>query len=181
MALNPYVDPGPWGRVSVGPLTLPGVVISIDGAEKPELWDFQKATASSGATSVWKGTKLAEGIKVLLEAPSLESFAGLYVLRDLLRPKAGTLPPSLAIVNGAINFNGITTVATALIGQPKPAPNNSWRIEITFCEYSPPKPAKAGPASGNVRTGTTKVETENDRLAAQLAAAVNAAKTAGNP
>lgn len=181
MPLNPYDDPGPWGAIYVGPELLPGIVISVDGAERPELWDFQKGTASSNAVSVWKGTELAKAIKIVLEAPTRESFARLYVIRDLLRPKGGTLPPSLSIVNGAINFNEITRISTALIGQPKPAPNLSWRIELTLCEYSPSKPAKAGPASSNVRSGSKKVETENDRLAAQLGAAVKAASVAGNP
>lgn len=178
---NPYVDPGPWGQVYLGPELLPGVVISIDGAERPEVWDFQKGTASSNAVSVWKGTDIAKAIKIVLEAPTQESFARLYVIEALLRPKGGTLPPSLSIINAAVNFNGITRISTALIGQPKPAPNLSWRIELTLCEYSPSKPAKAGPASSNVKTGNPKQPTENDRLAAALAAAVNTAKTAGNP
>ncbi len=60
--LNPYRDPTPWGTVRIGGLAIPGTILSIDGAERPEEWDVQKPTEKSGATTVWKGTKVADAI-----------------------------------------------------------------------------------------------------------------------
>ncbi len=170
--LNPYVDPGPWGFVEIGGYRLLGVVRSIDGAEKPEEWNYAKGTASSGATSTWKGTKLAESIKIALEAPSFASFEGLYTLRDTLRPKIGNKPPALTITNAIINFNGITRVASVNIGQPKPVAGLSWQIEIILSEFNPPKPANVGTNTGAV---TGKKKSANDLLAEELQKAMNAA------
>ncbi|MEQ9321675.1 MAG: hypothetical protein RIF41_21085 [Polyangiaceae bacterium] len=147
---NPYVDSGPWGIVEIGGLPLPGIVISIDGAEKPEEWNVQKATAKSGAATVWKGTKLAESIKIELALPTLESFDRYYQMRDVLRPKLGTKPPTYSIVNPAINFNGITRVSCRNIGMPKWVEStNYWKGLVEVLEYSPPKPANTGVAGSS--------------------------------
>lgn len=168
---NPFLDPGPWGSVLVGGTALPGIVRTIDGAEKPEEWTFQKGSGSNNATSVWKGTKLAEAIKIVLEAPDRTSFDALYAMRDALRPKIGKKPPSLAIESPVINFNGITRISSALIGQPAWNEGRcSWTIELTFCEYNPGKKTNAGAAGP--AAGATKTPTENDVLADQLAAAM---------
>lgn len=147
-ALNPYVDPGPWGFVEIGGFRLPGVVRSIDGAEKPEEWSVQKASAKSNATTVWKGTKLAESIKIGIELPNREAFARYYELALLLRPKIGTKPPSHVVANPIINFSGITRVSTGNVAPPKPSANNSWFGEVTLVEYNPEKDANTGPAGG---------------------------------
>lgn len=174
--LNPFIDPSPWGKVEVGGFELP-FVLSVDGAERPEEWSFQKGTASSGATSVWKGTKLAEAIKILVGATKIAHFEGLYTLRDTLRPKLGSKPPSLTIVSPVINFNGITRVASALIGQPKHVkPGNYWTLEITLCEYNPSKPTNAGPAGAAKTKGAPD---PNADLKAQVQKALDKAAKLG--
>jgi hypothetical protein len=181
--LNPFVFDGQWGQVVVGGVTLPGVVTSIDGANKPEEWNVQKGTGSSGATTVWKGTKLAEDIKIAIALHDGVSFDDYYTLRDTLRPKLGKKPPSLSIVSPVINFNGITRVACKDISAPKWEPSGGyWTGEISLIEYNPSKPTNTGrasaasPAGGAAGAGGAGgAETENDRLAKQLQGAMDEA------
>lgn len=145
--LNPYEDSSPWRVIDIGGLRVPGVVQSIDGHEKPETWDVNKGTEKSGATIVWKGTGLASSIKIVTALHDASSFAAYYALRDALRPKLGTKPPSLLIVNPALNFAGITRVACVNVGSPRwVASGGYWTGEITVIEYAPEKPANTGPA-----------------------------------
>lgn len=180
--LNPYIDPDPWGTVMIGGLQVMGIITAIDGHTKPEEWSVQKGTSSSGATTVWKGTKIAEAIKITVAMIDAGDFESYYVMRDTLRPKLGTKPPSLSIVHPAINAVSITRIACVDVGPPKPAAGLSWSYEITLIEYNPTAPAKAGPA-GAAKGGAAGAgggaagQTENEKAAAELAAAVAKAKS----
>jgi hypothetical protein len=154
---NPYIDASPWGVVDVGGLRLPGVVVSVDGVDKPEDWNVQKPTSKAGATTVWKGTKLAEQIKIVVALPNDDAFRDYYTVRDVLRPKLGTKPPTLSIVNPIINFSGVTRVSCRNVGAPKwVAAGGYWTGEVLLLEYNPPKPANTGVAGqqkNNVSVG----------------------------
>ncbi len=147
--LNPYIDAGPWGRVEISGMPLPGIIQSIDGADKPEDWSVQKGTAKSNATTVWKGTKLAESIKIMTALTNAEAFAQYYDIRNLLRPKIGVKPPSLLISSPVLNFSGITRIAIKNILPPKWVSGAGyWTGEIELIEFNPEKPANTGPAGG---------------------------------
>ena len=175
--LNPYVDAGPWGAIFIGALQLPGVVASVDGAEKPEEWSVQKGTSSSGATTVWKGTKLAESIKIALKLHDANSAVQYYVLRDTLRPQIGKKPPSHLIINPQINFNGIISISVKNIAPPKWVPAGGyWDGSIELIEYNPSKPANAGPATGAWKDSAT--HDPNADVKAALQGALDAAAKA---
>lgn len=170
--LNPFVDPSPWGVVDIGGMRVPGVVLSIDGHEKPEKWNVQEPTEKSGATTVWKGTKLADSIKIVTAITNAEAFAAYVVLRDTLRPKLGTKPPSHVIVHPAVNFSGITRVSCGNVGPPKwVASGGYWTGEITLVEYNPPKPTNTGVASAPKPGGAGATDPNAD-VKAELAAVV---------
>lgn len=142
---NPFRDPGPWGIVTIGGLTLPGVVQSIDGAVRPEEWMIQKGISVSGAVTVWRGTQLAETIKIVVQLLDAKDFDGWYDVRDVLRPKIGRKPPALTIVNPSINFGGITRIACRYVADPKfVKADNSWTGELAMVEFRPPRPIAAG-------------------------------------
>lgn len=172
-ALNPYIDPGPFGRCTIGGAEL-GVIVSIDGAEKPEDWTFQKGTSGNNAVSIWNGTKLAENIVLKIKLYNSAQYAQHEVVRRTLRPKAGEKPPSLPIVNGIINGEGIVTVAR------RSAPpavwvqaGNYWIATVTLCEFNETRPAKAGKAGGAQYEQTPKktaAEREFEQLAKEAAA-----------
>lgn len=152
---NPYVDSGPWGTAELGGLLLPGLILSIDGADRPEEWDVQKPTEKSGGATVWKGTKLADSIKIALALYDEAEFEGYNQLRRVLRPEPGQKPPTHTIVNGIINFNEITRVSLRNIAAPKWEKSGGyWKGEITLIDFSPPKPANTG-AAGPAKPGSS--------------------------
>ena len=158
---NPYRDSGPWGRVAIGGIVLPGVVLSIDGAERPEEWDVQKPTEKSGATTVWKGTNLANAIKIVLALHDEASVDRYYEVRDALRPKQGTRPPALPIDSPIINFAGITRVSCRNPAPPKwVAAGAYWTGTITVIDFSPPKEADTGVARPGGRGGRGEYHVE---------------------
>lgn len=163
---NPYDSWKEWGLVTVGGFLLPGVILSIDGHEKPEEWIIQKGIEVSHATVIWRGTKLAESIKIVTNLHNRAEFNKYWEFAAVVRPKIGKKPPSLSIVNAAINFSGIMRVTIRLPGPPKPSAGLSWTAEIDLCEFNPPRLAKVGPAD------PPKAKTENDILAEELAGAV---------
>lgn len=145
--LNPYDDRGPFGKIDLGGLRLPGVVVALDGIDVPEVWQVQAATAKSGASTVWKGSGLAESIKITIALSNREAYA-IYVdqVAPALRPKRGEKPPALLIVNPLVNFNGISRVACKNVGAPKwVASGGYWTADIEVIEFQPPKPAAGGP------------------------------------
>ena len=145
---NPYDDPSSWGQVFIGGLLLPGVVEKIDGCEKPEQWNVQKATEKANASTVWKGTELAESMEIVMRLPTRASFAALIEVRDTLRPKIGKKPPSLSIVNPKVNWSGITRVSCRDVTSPEWNESGGfWTSTVKLIEYNPPKPTNTGPAS----------------------------------
>lgn len=149
---SPYEDD--WGRFQLDTLLFPGVVISVDGCERPYEWAVQKATGKGGATTVFKGEKSAESIKFVCELPHTESFEHLYVFRDAIKPAQGGKPPTLPLINPVCNFNGVCNIALKQFGQPKWEPDRaSWTVEIEFTEDRPSTPAATGPADP-AKTGT---------------------------
>lgn len=144
---NPYVDHGPWGRITIGGLRIPGIVLSIDGAKKPAEWTTQKATARSNGTTIFKGIKNAETITIVTALHDLESFAAYYEVRDALRPPS-VKPPSHMIENAAINFSRITRVSTIDVEPPTWVKQGGyWSGTVVLVEFNPEKPANTGPAS----------------------------------
>lgn len=186
--LNPYISHAEWGLVLIGDNPVPGVVTTIEGASKPEEWSVQKGTSASNATTVWKGTKLAESIKITTNLFDVLQVDAWYVLRDQLRPKLGTLPPSYTVVNAHINWAGITRVAVVNITPPKwLGASNSWEGTVELIEYNPSKPAKAGPAKAASPSGGQGVAaasngspppSANQQAAEEFKQAVAAAKAA---
>lgn len=184
--LNPYVSQFEWGYVQIGDHLIPGVVTSIEGASKPEEWSVQKGTSSSNATTVWKGTKLAESIKITTNLYDVHQLDQYYWTRDILRPKLGTLPPSWTITNAHINFSKITRISVINVAPPKwLGSSNSWEGVIELIEYNPSKPAKAGPAGaakagngGGQGTAGNAAPSANQQAAEEFKKAVAAAKAA---
>lgn len=132
--------------IYLGDYLVPGFVMKISDASRKFEWTVQKGTSTSGATTVYKGEKLCEGIKVLLEAPDEASFDSLYDFRDMVYPLPGQKPPTFAVDNFVFAFAKIGRVSLGELGQPECTSTNSWTLEVTFIEFKPPSPTAAGPA-----------------------------------
>ena len=147
--------------MTIGGVYVPGIILSIDGANKPERWVFQMGLTVSNSVSIWRGTMLAENMEIISRVYSEATYQAACRYRDTLRPKLGRKPPSLIAVNGVLNWAGITRVSTRNIFI-RPAPGLAWDVYTQLCEFNPMKMAKVGPAD------PPKKETANDRLAKEF-------------
>jgi len=173
--LNPFDFPKAWGEMIIGGIYVPGIIQSIDGCEKPQRWVFQMGLSVSNSVSIWRGQKLAESIKVVTRLYDKQTCADADAFSDVLLPVPGKKPPSLYVINGALNWVKITRVSVVNIVPPRPAAGLSWDFGIELCEYNPMKPIPVGPAD------PPKGETENDRLQKQFSDLMDKASKLGFP
>jgi hypothetical protein len=180
--VNPFVDHVPYGTCEIGGTLVAGIIQSITGFEKIESWDFQKGTDSSGETSVWKGTLLAKGGKIVTKLITPEQYDAFNAHRAILRPKLGTKPPSLAVVNAKINGNGVTVIVTVSAPEPDWVEGGNYYLgTITAAEYNPSKKTNTGKASAaKSNPEDDAAKTANDEAFEAYQKALNEAKAAGN-
>ena len=142
---NPFVDPGLFGFVYLDDVFIACTLIEVDGAAKPEEWQITKGSGSDGATAAWKGTKLAEKLKLKFRATDAASYNAMTAMRDQVRPKLGQKPPSLNITNEIINWAGISKIRLVEPAFPKwEAINRAWEFEWEFGEHAPSKQTTTG-------------------------------------
>lgn len=126
---------------------MPGAVVSIKGANREFDWNVQKGTGSSGASTIFKGAKIAEKIEIVTKYTTQEELDAIVAHRAYIAPaKIGGKPPTFTIENSLINFNKIERVSISIIGQPEITPGLGRTVTWTFIEYQPSAPAKTGPA-----------------------------------
>lgn len=181
---NPFLNPKSWAKMSFlgklpgGVVLVPGIIKKIDGHDPTELWIVQKAQNSSFATTVWRGRQLNESIKVDLTLADAADFEAYVDLKERMQPKPPKAPDVESVVlggsignvqvwnviNGALNFAGISRVAVRSIGVPRAQPDLSWDATIDLIQYRPRVIAKVGPPEPPKQ----HAETENDRLAKEV-------------
>ncbi len=169
---NPFVNSKPFGIIQVSGYTLPGYLQTIDGCETPEEWLFQRGTGTNFATSVWRGSKLAEGIVATFKIVNEATYNKISPAILIFRPKRGVKPTTWVISNPLINMVGITKVSIGSIQAPKETAVGSrqWTWSVKFVEVNTPTSARAGPGGPaiNPTAPTPKTEIQN-KLAARMA------------
>ncbi len=173
-----FLEREPW-IVKLGGILLPGIVQTIKGANRKFIWEKQKGTASSGATIIFKGADIAESIEVMAYAPTLAMQEASKKWRAYIAPaKIGGKPPTFAIENVLIEFNGIARVSIAEIAQPEVMKDQNAVFVWRFTEYLPPAPAKTGPAepASKGKGGAGGAAKPGDPAIASLQAQAAAAK-----
>lgn len=173
---NPFVDARPFFSVTIGGLLLPGKIKPPEGCDTEEDWNQQKGTNGSFAVSVWKGSKLTEGIKITMRLHDAAGYDAIYAVRDLLRPKRGEKPPSHKIENAIINHVGIIFVTVKKIIAPKWIEQGAyWEYEIELNEFNPAANANTGAADPTKPAdGSTPDGAQNAKNAYVLGAVKNA-------
>lgn len=174
-APNPFRDAYPWGHLIIGGILLPGVIEAIDDCSKPETWIYQKGLAASQAVSIWRGTNLAESIKITTRLSNEDQFDEAVRVRNILKPARSRRPPVLPVLNGQMDFVGIKRVSIKEIFPPVAAAGLSWSWKIILTEFNPMKPVPVGPADA------PKKESENDRLEKEFSGLVKKAAGYGFP
>ena len=177
---NPFLNGDAFGVVGLtgggAPVgfTLAGALIAIDGANTPDEYAVQKGTGTSGATVTWRGSKVAEAVKLTFALTNAAQWAAAEAQVAILRPTRGQKPPSFTIVNPVINnFGKISRVSTVDPGQPKwDEKVFKFTIEIVFIEFRPTVAAKTSPV-----TPPTDPNADLKNQAAVLIPAAQAAAT----
>jgi hypothetical protein len=165
--------------VKLGGIVLPGLVQSIKGANRKFIWEKQKGTASSGATIIYKGTDIAESIEIVTFAPTLAMQEASVKWNAYVTPaKIGGQPATFQIENVLIEFNKITRVSIAEVKQPDETKDQNVVFVWLLTEYSPPAPAKTGPAdpASKGKGGAGGTAKPGDPAIASLQAQAAAAK-----
>lgn len=175
--VNPYTDFGPWGECTIDGQQVPGIISSINGAERPEEWNVQRPTIASNAITVWRGTKLAENIHIVTDLYNADQYTQYVRIRDLLRPRIGSRPPTRRIENATLAFSNITRIGCRNVAPPKwDKGRGVWVGNIYLIQYSPPRIADIGAAKA------PKPDVDPDAaLIAQNQALLNTAKSLGAP
>jgi hypothetical protein len=145
-ATNPFDFPDEWGEMLLEGWAVPGLLIKIDGCKRPYEWAVQKGTGTGGATTVFRGEKVAESIKTTHSAPTKEHFNGLYELRAKIVPTKGKKPPTFNVSNPIFQFVGIDRIALKELGSPTPTGGAGWELEVEWIEYRPSAKAATGKA-----------------------------------
>lgn len=144
---NPYRDDVRVITLSGWPVSGPDGplrFVALDGNEIEDDWNVQKPTEKSGATAVWRGTKIVEGLVTTFEAPDEASFDGFASLWAMMAPGPGGMP-NLSLGNPLINAIGVDRVSRRKWKGPYESKGLSWRVDCTWIQYRPPAPAKTGP------------------------------------
>jgi hypothetical protein len=144
---NPFVDPGPFGFIYFDDVLVKTTLIEVDGCVKPEDWQVTKHVSGDGATAAWRGTKLAEKIKLKFRATDDASYAAQGDLYNQLRPKLGLKPPTVTVTNAIVNWGGIGKVCLHEPAFPKwVSDKHAWDFEWELIEYAPTKQTTTGPS-----------------------------------
>lgn len=174
---NPYFDPGPFGQILIADVVVAATLTEVDGATSPEDWSVQKGTGTSGATASWKGTKLAEALKLKFRAHDGDAFQAMTDLLLLVRPKKGQKPPTVNIENAIVNWGGIGKGAIKTPPEPKwDAKDGAWDFTWEFQEIGPSTGANTGAAGApapdpkDPPTAQSAADKEIAKLSAQVAA-----------
>lgn len=171
---NPYRFPDEWGRVEFSGLVVKALLVAVNGVELEDEWDVQRGIGTTGAVTIWRGTKPVENIVLTFEAPDEATFDDLYAIWDLLKPKPRQRPPTQPIRNPFVNFVGVDKVSRRKWAGPYQVQGFNFRVDLTMIQYKPPILIPAGPAEPAKLPGdpTPKdaAEATFDRLAQEAAA-----------
>lgn len=143
---NPHRFPDEWGRVYLSNWLVPAILVAVNGAKLEDEWAVQRGIGTTGAVTIWRGTKPVEGLVLTFDAPDEERFDSLYDLYGRLEPKPGKRPPTLSIRNPIINFIKVDRVCRKSWEGPRSTSGLGWQVDLGLIQYKPPIIIPAGPA-----------------------------------
>lgn len=147
----------------------PGLA-TLDGWGSPRQWDERRGYGVTGATVVYKGTKLARGrlsIRLITEA----DWEAWEAWRPLVqRPPSDQRPRALDIQHPVLEGLGIRSVVVEDVSQPAPTGDTGeYTIEIKLLEFREPQRAVVRPrGSQNRPQPVDPVDRYIEQLTAQV-------------
>jgi hypothetical protein len=161
---DPYNFPRAWGTCDlVGYGKLPGYLVAMEGFDRECEWVVQKGFGTSGASTIWRGWKIVENMKIILEAPSPDIFVGFESMILALIPAFNKRPPTFGIRHPMASLIRVDRVSIKSYGI-KPAPGLSWQMGLGFIEYKKAVRAAVGPADPAKLTGDPVPKTEAEKI-----------------
>ena len=156
MMTNPLTNPEDYDRIVFAGEVSPGIV-KLSGHKREQSIDVKQSDGQKGAVTTWKGTKAGkftatfelvddEDIAVD-EVAAWDQFAEL--LWSTIPPLSGDKPVAKDIYHPDLLRNGYKSVILDTMGEMQHDGKGKSTIAVVLSEYYPPKPAKAGGASGS--------------------------------
>lgn len=133
-----------FGKMFLNDTPFPGTVTDVSGFEKPIEWASQKAIDSSGATTIFRGVNLAEGIEVTCALKGEPDRAASIAFNKLLHPNALLKPPAFNLKWAGQLWVPVKRVTSKAIVCPKVSAKNLGIIVYKFTEHNPARRAPAG-------------------------------------
>lgn len=134
----------PIDHVVLGGRSTPGLA-TLEGADSPRRFDERDGYGLSGATVVYRGTKLSHFV-LKIRLYSDQDWAEWYAFKDVVdKPPLGTRAKALSIWHPFTEALGIATVVVENVGQPDQTDDGEWTIEIRLIEFRTPKFTLAKP------------------------------------
>lgn len=159
----------------------PGIV-TVSGFEREQNLDVKESDGQKGATTTWKGEKVAKGTLSFYlvrnddvnEFELWDAFAALWWAT--VPPKSGKKPVAKDVYHPDLARNHVTSLILSKMGKIVHDGRGGAAVTIDASEYYPPKPAAAGGASGS------KPKTDpNDPISQATAELNNLLNTASKP
>jgi hypothetical protein len=146
----------------------PGIA-ELERAGSPRTWDERKGFGLSGATTIFRGVRLAHFI-LKLRLYTSEQFAEWATFSEIVKkPPLGERPKQLEIWHPILEDLGITACGVEDVKQPVQTRDGEWTIEIPLIEYRKLTPALSRPDGAQARP-VDPVDQHIEQLAAQVQA-----------
>lgn len=168
---NPFLSIGEsdaWGLIALGTTQFPGVIVDVDGVDRPYEWAVQRGLGLSGAATIYRAEQLAEGIKVTCHLLNAIHWQQWQAFHDYTKPKKGTRPTAFPIGHPAFFAADIAKVVFKARPSPKHIGKRIWSVEYPLLEYAKPIKVPTGPADPAKIDGPPKPKDQLDEALSGL-------------
>ncbi len=164
-----------WGRVGLSNTQFPGIVVAVDGVDRPIEWVAQNGIGLTGAALIFKGTKLVEGSTITCELTNAIEFNEAIAFNEFITTPPGTRPRAHPIVHPAFASAKVAKVVFSLIPSPKYAGKRKWIVTYGIKEYKKQVIVPIGPADPAKVDGPPKPKDAAETALAGMLATVQKA------
>lgn len=133
-----------WGQILTDDkVPFPGIVVSVSGAKRPIEWLVQNGIGLTGASLVYKGKKLVEGMTIVCELLNETHWREWETHYAYIKVADGTIPKKHTIKHPAFS-NLRQQVFSEYPESPEYAGKRKWTVTYVLKEYRKPVPVPTG-------------------------------------
>lgn len=164
-----------WGRIGLSNTQFPGIVVAIDGVERPVEWVAQDGIGLTGAELIFKGKKLVEGSTITCDIVGAAAYREAEAFNEFIYTPPGVRPKAHPIIHPAFAFIKVAKVVFASEPSPRYVGKRRWQITYKITEYKKQVVVPVGPADPAKIDGPPKPKDAAEEALAGLLTKVNAA------